>query len=105
MKHFFVYATKENDLNLLKEKVENAFKCSFTDHESEWFGEYALWNGEDNKSIKIYPNYVEGEGYHIDEFPEFAYLLEISYIDEPVFVKRTMVTEAVDFELIRHDEI
>lgn len=105
MKHYFSYGTKENDYELLKRILAEAFSIEFTDRESSWWGEYALWRGESELSIKIYPNYVEGEGYHEEEKVWYLYLLEIPGRSDPDFIQERMKNLSVLFELIRHEEL
>lgn len=105
MDHFFIYATKVSSMELLQKEIEHAFKISFSKHESGWFGEYVLWQGDKNEAIKIYPNYVVGEGYHEKEFKEFPFLIEISCFENPDEIKRIISSANSLFELVRYDEI
>lgn len=97
--------TKESDYELLKSVLAEAFSIEFTDRESGWWGEYALWKGENDHSVKIYPNYVEGEGYHEEEKGDYPYLLEIPFRTDPDFIKKVVSNLSVRFELVRHNEI
>ncbi len=105
MKHFFIYITKESNYELLKQTLALAFSIEFTDRESSWWGEYALWRGDDNHSVKIYPNYVEGEGYHEEDRQDSPYLIEIPERDDPEYIKELISSLPVKFELVRHNEI
>ncbi|KZN57792.1 hypothetical protein N473_26685 [Pseudoalteromonas luteoviolacea CPMOR-1] len=103
VKHYFTYITKEGNYELLKVVLAKAFSTEFVDHESGWWGEYALSKNE--CKIKLYPNFVSGEGYHHEGKPNFPYLLEIPEQREPQRVIELMRKLPIKFELLEHDEI
>ena len=105
MKHYFTYITKEADYDLIKSVLSKAFEVEFTEHESGWWGEYALAKNANEFPIKVYPNFVHGEGYHEEQKKDYPYLVEIPGSDEPETIKSIVSTLSIRFELARQKEI
>ncbi|MFC3153488.1 hypothetical protein ACFOEK_20785 [Litoribrevibacter euphylliae] len=102
MSHYLTYATKEESYDYIKEVVAEALGVDFEDHESGWWGEYA----QDPKcAIRIYPNFVEGEGYHEKAEKDYVYLLELPNLNEVEPMKRIVSQMPIDFKLVRASEI
>jgi len=76
MKNYYIYGTKEINFNSLQEDLALLFKCTLNEHDSSWWGIYAKGATKENLNIKLYPNFVEGEGHHVEN-KNFNYLLEI----------------------------
>ena len=104
-KHHFTFATKESDYALLKETLAEKLSIELTDHESSWWGQYALHENQTSLSVKIYPNFVDGEGYHEKEKKDYPYLLEICRNNNPQQVNEIISNLPINFELVRHNEI
>ena len=101
MKHFYTYGTKESDLNAIKSDLSSLFGVTFSEHESGWWGLYALSSSPSIKEIKIYPNFVEGEGYH-EEDEGLHYLLSISCPEHPDQIPELVKQSKFDFKVVRH---
>ncbi|KZN65025.1 hypothetical protein [Pseudoalteromonas luteoviolacea] len=73
-----LYVTKDSNYERLKALLAHAFSIKFSDRQSGWWGEYALWQGSYELSIKLFPNFVAGEGFHEEKKREYPYLREIT---------------------------
>lgn len=104
MNHFYTYGTKEPSFKKLKENIAQLFNVELIEHESSWWGVYAKGETPQIKEIKLYPNFVEGEGLHVDE-GDFIYLLSISYPENPTEIPGLVSSGKNNFQLIRHNAL
>jgi len=104
MKHFYTYGTKESSFEKLKEDISQLFNVELQEHESGWWGIYAMGETPQIKEVKLYPNFVEGEGFHEDE-GGYSYLLAISYPENPYDIPGLVSSSQNKFQLIRHNEL
>ena len=94
----------ESDFEKLKEEISHIFKVVLSEHESSWWGIYALGRTPTIEEIKIYPNFVEGEGFH-EEQGSYSYLLGLSSSENNNEIPELVSASRNKFRLIAHNEI
>ena len=103
MNHFFTYGTENKNLEELTIDISKLFNVQLKEHESSWWGIYAIGKTSSIKEIKIYPNFVEGEGYH-EENTNHEFLLTITDPENHIQIPEIMKNNVSKFELIIHNE-
>ena len=104
MNEHFTYGTEEDNFEKLKKIIGNSFDVPMEEHESGWWGIYALAKSQEFEQIKLYPNFVEGEGHHNRDH-ELKYLLDISFPSGSINLANIIKEIPVNFKLVKHSEV
>ncbi len=75
------------------------------EHESGWWGIYALADHPSISELKLYPNYVESEEEYHNKDKSLKYLLSVAEPDDSVNFKALLENSPSGFKLIKHEEI
>ena len=104
MSDYLTFATDASTFEEIKKNIELLASTELCEYESGWWGIYAQGKSHLANEIKLYPNYVEGEGYH-EKDKNISYLLSFSMATDVEKIKEIVSKSMFSFKLIRHETL